>query len=211
MSFALMFSNGLFSTPPSEVTYGVAGYLASLGQVSALAVITAGTAGNVAGTTLLFSLALYWGEPPVRWIFQYNPSLGEGMLIALQRLFARHGPVLVCLVRCLPTVRSVISVPAGIARMPLGRFLAYTTLGCTLWAALWVAIGLTFGEQVHAIVDGAKLYTALLTILIVVLSLFWVKRRVSEYIALFEVEDRVTPNAAHQESEISSGQSDSES
>ncbi|MBI5621259.1 DedA family protein [Candidatus Falkowbacteria bacterium] len=160
--FGLMFINGLASAFPSEIVYGVSGALVYAHRLSFVGVLTAGVAGNVIGTTVLYYIGRTIGY---RWLLDGKNFLAH--YSKLTRLFAhwlpgedffqyfidvlkrKDGYILIGFLRCLTPVRCVVSLPAGMLKMPLGRFIAASTIGCMVWAIGWVGLGYFLGESWH--------------------------------------------------------------
>lgn len=132
---------------PSEIVLAMAGYLAGEGEINVVLVTVAATAGSVAG-----ALALYWigaalGEDRLKRWLDRVPLVERDDLEKADRWFERYGGWAVFLGRMVPVVRSLVSVPAGADRMPLGRFLALTTLGSGIWNSLFVGLGYALGSR----------------------------------------------------------------
>ena len=134
---------------PSEVILPLAGFRARSGALNVLAVWPAATAGSVLGALLLYGLGAWLGYERLhrlaghRWfVFVSQRDLDRG-----ERVFERHGGKVVLLGRCVPFLRSVVSIPAGIAGMPLPRFVLLTTIGSGVWNAAFVALGWTLGKN----------------------------------------------------------------
>lgn len=134
---------------PSEVVLPLAGFRARTGSLNVLTVWPAATAGSVLGALLLYALGAWLGYERLhrlaghRWfIVASRHDLDRG-----RRLFDGHGGKVVLLGRFVPFVRSVVSIPAGISRMPLGRFTLLTALGSGLWNAAFIALGWVLGER----------------------------------------------------------------
>jgi len=117
---------------PSELVMGPAGYLAATGRMDVWLALGCGILGSLLG-----SYANYWVASRVgRWVFvRYGRwvLLSEKSLEWTERFFERHGPIAVFTARLFPVARHLISIPAGIARMPLGRFFVYTGVGAGIW------------------------------------------------------------------------------
>ena len=140
----LMLCENVFPPIPSEIIMPVAGFAAAQGQLSLAGVIGAGTVGSLLGAVVWYrigsavglkrlkSLAVRHG----RWL-----TLSPDDLERAHAWFNRHGGVAVFVGRLIPAVRSLISVPAGIARMSAARFLIWTALGTALWTALLASAG----------------------------------------------------------------------
>jgi membrane protein DedA with SNARE-associated domain len=134
---------------PSEVILPLAGFRASTGALNVVAVWPAATAGSVLGALLLYTLGAWLGHARLRRL-----AGSRWFLLASQRdidrgreLFDRHGGKVVLFGRCVPFLRSVVSIPAGIERMPLLRFVVLTAVGSGLWNAAFVGLGWILGEN----------------------------------------------------------------
>lgn len=168
---------------PSEVVMPPAGYLAAKGRLSFPLVVLAGVTGSLGG-----ALVNYW---VARWLDRWLRRYGKWLLIspaALDRaeaFFRRHGEIGTFIGRLVPVVRQLISIPAGLARMRLDRFLAYTALGAGIWCLILTYIGYLIGqheavlrdEEVHRYVRRVLVY--LLPSLAVIAGLYaiWYRRR----------------------------------
>ena len=135
--FVLMLLESACIPIPSEATMLFAGFGVSQGRFGLVAVILAGVIGNLVGSWIAFA-AGYYGR---QGLVDRGGSRSARHLARADRFFARYGDRAVLLARLLPVVRTFISLPAGAARMPLGRFTALTTLGCVPWVTLFAVIG----------------------------------------------------------------------
>ena len=135
---------------PSELVMPPAGYLAATGRMDFALALACGILGGLLG-----SYANYWIASRVgRWVFvRYGRwvLLTETSLERSERFFRQHGPIAVFTARLFPVARHLISIPAGIARMPLGRFFTYTGAGAGIWAAILMAIGWVIGKEGKAL------------------------------------------------------------
>ncbi len=135
---------------PSELVMPPAGYLVALGRMNAALALGAAVLGGLLG-----SYANYWVASRLgRWVFvRYGRwvLVSERSLERSERFFARHGPIAVFVSRLFPVLRHLISIPAGIARMPLGLFFLYTGVGAGIWAAILMAIGWVIGKEGRAL------------------------------------------------------------
>jgi membrane protein DedA with SNARE-associated domain len=131
---------------PSELIMPFAGYLVYEGSMNLLWVATAGAIGCNLGSLVAYEIGYYGGRPLVekygRWIL-----MGGRELDWADRFFHRWGYLAVLIARMLPVVRTFIALPAGIARMPRGRFHVYTFLGSWPWCFLLAYLGLKLGEN----------------------------------------------------------------
>ncbi|HYA51783.1 MAG TPA: DedA family protein [Streptosporangiaceae bacterium] len=135
---------------PSELVMPPAGYLVALGRMNAALALGSAVLGGLIG-----SYANYWVASRVgRWVFvRYGRwvLVSERSLDRSERFFARHGPIAVFVSRLFPVLRHLISIPAGIARMPLGLFFTYTGTGAGIWAAVLMGIGWVIGKEGRAL------------------------------------------------------------
>jgi membrane protein DedA with SNARE-associated domain len=141
----------LFPPLPSELILPLAGFLVGQGRMSFLAALGAATAGSVLGALILYGLGAWVGEQRIRSWIRRIPLLDEGDVDRGVEWFERHGGKAVFFGRIIPLVRSVISLPAGIERMPLWRFVAYTVAGSAVWNVFLIGAGWMLGERWEAI------------------------------------------------------------
>jgi membrane protein DedA with SNARE-associated domain len=129
---------------PSEVIQLFAGYLVSLHRMSLFAAVSAGVLGNLFGSWIAWAVGYYGGRPFIeRWgrYIHVTPARLERS----ERWFAQHGEVAVLIGRCVPVIRTFISLPAGVARMPFWRFSAFTLIGCVPWVLGLTLLGVQVG------------------------------------------------------------------
>jgi membrane protein DedA with SNARE-associated domain len=137
----------VFPPIPSEVVLPVAGYVASQGRMSLLWALVGATAGAVLGAMLLYGLGVWLGRERLRRWLERIPLMEVEDLDRAESWFDRHGGAAVLIGRCVPVVRSLVSVPAGLERMPVPRFLLYTLIGSTVWNTGLVVAGYVLGSQ----------------------------------------------------------------
>jgi membrane protein DedA with SNARE-associated domain len=138
--FLLMALESSFFPFPSEVVMIPAGYLAYRGEMNLAAAVAMGTAGSLAGALVNYYLAVWLGRPFLERYGRYL-FLPPEKLHRVERFFRNHGEISTFLGRLVTVVRQYISFPAGLARMPMGRFLFYTGLGAGIWVTILAAIG----------------------------------------------------------------------
>ena len=145
----LIFLENVVPPVPSEVILPLAGFRARTGALNVWLAWPAATAGSVLGAIVLYGLGAWLGYDRLhalagkRWFFLTSQKdLDRG-----QRIFSRHGGKVVLLGRCVPVIRSLVSIPAGIVRMPLPRFLLLTAVGSGVWNALFIGLGWYLGDH----------------------------------------------------------------
>ena len=169
--FLLMTAESACIPIPSELIMTFGGALAA-GAVAGthlniIAVIVAGVVGNVVGSYVAWGVGRYGGQAALRrWGRRIR--LSEHDLERANRWFERHGPWAVLIGRCLPVVRTFISLPAGIAGMDPVRFGIYTTIGCIPWTAALAYAGYAIGKNWNSIVTGFKGPTYIVAAIVVI-------------------------------------------
>jgi membrane protein DedA with SNARE-associated domain len=144
--FGLMTLESACIPIPSEATMLFAGFNVNKGEYSLIAVTLAGTLGNLVGSWIAYAIGYYGRlellEKHGKWLHIKPSSLQRA-----DRWFERYGDWAVLFSRMLPIVRTFISLPAGVARMPFWRFSLFTVLGCLPWVFLLAFIGDQVGSQ----------------------------------------------------------------
>jgi membrane protein DedA with SNARE-associated domain len=131
---------------PSEMIMPFAGYLVSTGRFSLFGIALAGAIGCVAGSIPAYYAGQYGGRPLVEKYGKYLLMNAEHLTWA-ERFFERRGELTVLIARLLPVVRTFIAFPAGVARMPMGKFIAYTFIGSFPWCLGLGWVGMKVGEH----------------------------------------------------------------
>ena len=151
--FAFMAIESSFVPFPSEIVMLPAGFLAARGELTlhvpaadlALA-IAVGVAGSLAGAYFNYFLSRWLGEPFLRrygkWFFVKPEALDRA-----EEVFNRYGAVTTFVCRLIPVIRQLISIPAGLARMPLAKFTLFTGLGAGIWTVILAAVGYALGRS----------------------------------------------------------------
>jgi membrane protein DedA with SNARE-associated domain len=144
--FALMVAESACIPIPSEATMLFAGFNVSDGQWSMAEVVSAGVAGNVLGSWIAYGVG-YFGRVDVLERHGAKLHIKPSHLQTADRWFERYGSITVFACRLLPVVRTFISLPAGVARMPFWRFTGLTVLGCVPWVWLLAYVGMQAGDN----------------------------------------------------------------
>ncbi len=177
---ALMFVENVFPPIPSEVVLPLAGFFVARGELSFVGVLLASTLGSVLGSIFLYELARYGGRP---FVLRYGSILrvGPEELDRADAWFERRGPIVVLVGRCIPGVRSLVSLPAGTLKMSRLSYILLTLVGTLIWNTALIGAGWVLGEEwerVSGVVGAAG--TPLLAVLLLVLgvlSVVWWWRR----------------------------------
>jgi membrane protein DedA with SNARE-associated domain len=144
--FVLMLLESACIPIPSEATMLFAGFNVHDGHYSLLAITAAGTAGNLVGSWIAYAVG-YYGRVEVLERHGRKLHVKPEHLEWADRWFERYGDATVFFTRMLPIIRTFISLPAGVARMPFWRFTAFTLAGCVPWVLLLGFIGEQVGSH----------------------------------------------------------------
>jgi membrane protein DedA with SNARE-associated domain len=144
--FVLMLLESACVPLPSEATMLFAGFNVSRGEYTLIAVTLVGSFANLAGSWVAYAVG-YYGRVDVIEKHGHKLFIKPHHLRAADRWFERHGDATVFFARMLPIIRTFISLPAGVARMPFWRFSALTFLGCVPWVFALAFVGQQVGEK----------------------------------------------------------------
>jgi membrane protein DedA with SNARE-associated domain len=144
--FFLMIIESACLPVPSEVIMLFAGYLVSIHSMSLVGAVAAGVAGNIVGSWIAWAVGMSGGRILLERHGRYVHITPERLDMA-DRWFERRGERIVLIARCLPIIRTFISLPAGVARMPFWRFTIYTALGCVPWVLALTLVGVQVGSH----------------------------------------------------------------
>ncbi len=172
--FFMMLLESSFFPFPSEVVMVPAGYLVYKGEMNMFYAVFAGILGSLAGALINYYIAKRWGRAAMlrwgRYLF-----LDEQKLEKMESFFSRHGHISTFSGRLIPGVRQYISFPAGLAKMRLGSFSLYTSLGAGIWVAILALLGYYLGGQEALLKEYLHYITAAIIIALVILAFFYVK------------------------------------
>lgn len=150
--------DNLFPPIPSEVVLPLAGFSASAGTFSLAGALVWTTVGSVFGAIIVYYLGRVLGRDRTRALMARIPLVKASDLDRTEAWFARHGAKAVFLGRMVPIFRSLISLPAGIERMPFWLFLSLTTLGSAIWNSVFVVAGYQLGRNWHLVNGYAEVF-----------------------------------------------------
>ena len=170
----------IFPPIPSEVVLGLAGFVASRGDATLWGMLIASTVGSLLGAWALYLIAAAVGVDRLRRvILRYERWLRvrEIDLNRAEAWFDRHAGLAVLICRCVPLVRSLISLPAGFRGMPPGRFTLYTTIGSLAWNTIFIVAGYQLGERWETVEKYANYFQYMVMVAIGLAVLYFIWRR----------------------------------
>jgi membrane protein DedA with SNARE-associated domain len=162
----------LFPPIPSEVVLPMAGLTASRGSFTLAEALIWTTAGSIIGALVLYGLGRWLGADRLRRIADKIPLVKGEDVDKTVAWFERHGGKAVFFGRMLPIFRSLISIPAGVAKMPVWRFVLLTAAGSLIWNTIFVLAGFFLGEQWHVVEQYADILQYIV-IAVVALAVAW--------------------------------------
>lgn len=162
----------LFPPIPSEAVLPVAGLAASRGSFTLAEAIGWTTFGSVAGAYLLYGLGRVLGAERLTRVAEKMPLMKGEDVTKTVAWFDRHGSAAVFFGRMVPLFRSLISIPAGVSKMPWWKFGLLTAAGSLIWNSIFVLAGFFLGENWHIVEEYAGVFQNIV-IVIVVLLVAW--------------------------------------
>lgn len=157
----VMFAENIFTPIPSELVMPFAGFLVADGKMSMVGILFAASIGVVAGALVIYYIGVWADEPIIRgfirrwgkWFFVSEDDLDRALAF-----FDRHGELVVFFGRLIPIIRSLISLPAGMNRMTMPKFLLFTTLGSLIWNVFLGVAGYLLGSNWERILEITDRY-----------------------------------------------------
>lgn len=181
--FILMGLESVLIPIPSEITMPFAGYLASQGTLDIWLVILTGTLANLVGSLLAYAIGYYLEETVLlSWIRKYGKFvlISEKEYRHAEHWFQKYGDKVIFVSRLLPAIRTVISLPAGVFRMNLKKFIIYTTIGCFLWSALLTYLGYVLGANWRSLDVYYRKFEYAIVAVVVFGIIFYVYRKIKK-------------------------------
>lgn len=178
--FALITLESTLVPIPSELVMPFAGFMAWKGEFSLPVILVINSVGAVLGSGICYWIGVVGGKP---FLVNYGKYflVRQHEIERTEAFFARHGKKTILIARFLPVIRHIISVPAGIARMPLPGFFLQTFLGSTVWGGALILLGYYVGANWEALTSTLKrvdhVIGAILVLALVALGIRFVVRR----------------------------------
>jgi len=175
--FLLMILESALIPIPSEIIMTFSGFLVTSGKFNAIAVILAGSLGNLVGSVLTYYIGIKFGRA---FIIKYGKYIffKENHLEFTDKLFRKYGDRISFIGRLLPVIRTYVSLPAGIGKTNLTKFVFYTFAGSVIWNTMLTYAGMQLGNNWENI-DKYSIYLDIAAILAILVFIIWIisKRR----------------------------------
>ncbi|WP_417788147.1 DedA family protein [Stutzerimonas xanthomarina] len=181
--FLLMLLENIFPPIPSELIMPLAGFVAARGDLNFIGVILVGTAGSVVGALPWYYAGAKLGQERMKRLAKrwgHWLTLSPEDVDKASGWFDRHGKAAVFFGRLIPAVRTLISVPAGIAGMSMTKFLIYSTLGSLIWTALLALAGYLLESQYEKV---SEYLNPVSTVIVVLMVLYYLYRLIRQRFA----------------------------
>ncbi|EAF1657858.1 DedA family protein [Listeria monocytogenes] len=170
--FVLIMVENLFPPIPSEIILTFGGFMTTVTSLNVVMVIIVATLGSVVGAILLYKVASYFGkERLTKIVLKYGRilRLKESDIERAENFFLKYGSWAVFLCRMIPLIRSLISIPAGMTKMKMSKFLILTTAGSLLWNTVLIGLGAMLGESWSEIVIFMDSFSTIIYSIIAIL------------------------------------------
>ena len=171
--FFLMFLESTFFPLPSELIIPPAAYLAAQGKMNIFLIVALGIMGNIFGALFNYFLSIKLGRPLIIKMLK-SVGLGEKSYQKTEYYFKEHGEISTFIGRLIPGIRHYISMPAGLARMDLKKFIVFTAIGCGIWDTILAFIGYYIGYNQGLIMKYSNQVLFYMLIFIVMLLFFYI-------------------------------------
>ncbi|KFZ40980.1 MULTISPECIES: DedA family protein [Thermoactinomyces] len=182
--FLMIALENIFPPIPSEVVLTFGGFMTTKSELSVFGVVVAATLGAVVGAVILYLIGFLLNVNQLEKIIDrwgHILKIKKEDIHKADRWFERYGVWTVFFCRMVPIVRSLISVPAGMARMNMVIFLVFTTIGTLIWNTILVMLGAAFGEAWTTVLDYMSVYSnvfyVIFAVLFILVIAWYVKKR----------------------------------
>ena len=157
----LVIAENLFPPIPSEIVLPFAGFVARRGDGSVVVMVLAATVGSVVGALILYAIAAAIGPERIHsFVVRFGKWFGvkESDMVRAEEWFDRRSNAAVLVGRCVPLIRSLVSIPAGFRRMNFARFALLTAIGSAVWNIALIGAGAALGDQWDRVGDYVGIF-----------------------------------------------------
>jgi membrane protein DedA with SNARE-associated domain len=162
---------------PSEIIMPFSGFLVESGRFTIFGLALAGAVGSVVGSWVTYAIGYFGGRPVIVKYGKYV-LITEHDLALTEKFFQRFGKLSSFVGRVLPIVRTFISIPAGIGKVPFWSFTFFTFIGSIVWSYFLAWLGLKLGENWHSLEGYFRKFDLLIGAIIIGFIIYWVRRHI---------------------------------
>jgi len=175
----LMMMESMILPVPSELVLPFAGFLISSGEMKFLIVVISATIGSLIGSLISYYIGKYGGK---RFVSRYGKYflLDEESLVKTEKWFSKRGELTIFIGRFIPLVRHVISIPAGMGKMNLKKFMLYTFLGAGMWNVFLTYVGFVLGKNWEKIKQYSDYVSFGVLVILIVLIVYFIWRHIKK-------------------------------
>ncbi|WP_369359692.1 DedA family protein [Streptomyces sp. cg2] len=170
--------DSIFPFLPSEVILPLAGVSAGQGHMTLASAIFWTTLGSIVGSQIMYYIGMMLGQERMRALAAKIPFVNPEEIDRTEAWFAKHGVKAVFFGRMVPVFRSLISIPAGIERIPVAKFIVFTGLGSLIWNTIFVVAGYKLGQNWQLVEQYAGILTKVVVGVVVLAMVYFVVTRV---------------------------------
>lgn len=170
----LIFLENIFPPIPSEIILPFSGFMTTKTRLGVFGVIVAATIGSILGALVLYAAGSFLRAERLEKVV--NGKIGKILHFNMEQIqkaeqgFQKYGKLSVLFLRCVPIVRSLVSIPAGMAGMEIGQFFTYTAVGSLVWNILLVLLGAGLGESWELVSYYISMYADLVKIIVITIA-----------------------------------------
>lgn len=181
----LMALENIIPPIPSELIMPLAGFTVTQGEMNFILVVVAGTIGSIIGTMPWYFLGKYWG---LKRTIEIADRYGKWLTLSgkdvekANNWFNRRGNTAIAFGRLIPGIRTYISLPAGISKIPILPFLFYSTLGSIFWVTLLTGAGYILGANYELVGEYMKPLSIVVIIAVISTVIYWILKRKSSFL-----------------------------
>jgi|TARA_Y100000310_G_scaffold139710_1_gene139054 membrane protein DedA with SNARE-associated domain len=167
------FTNGLFLLPASQVILIIGGLIISLNNLNFFIVFAILVLSNFLGNYILYFISFKWGEKTARKILPIRKKTLDNHILVINYLFKKYGSYIIFIGRNLLVLHSLVSIPAGVAKVSKRKYTLYTLLGISTWSLLFMWIGIILGNNYEYFLEKFNIIGSTITIIILIIIYYF--------------------------------------
>ncbi|NQZ85095.1 MAG: DedA family protein [Nanoarchaeales archaeon] len=182
--------NGIILLPSSQLILIIAGIISVSNGINPILFLIILIIANVFGNYILYKIGYKYGEKIVKKIIPMKKEKLENHLLVLDYLFKKYGNYIILIGRNLPIFHSLVSIPAGLSKIPSKQFLIYSTLGITIWSYIFFILGIKFIDNYQTIIESMQSTFSILIIILFITIVIVIKIYYKKALTLAKAEHK---------------------